>query len=81
MIKIDDAIEFLEALADELAGSGDRINADNLTEVIKILDERKELDVIQRVEPEGDRSRCPRCLKFVPSNMGRCWWCGQRYSK
>jgi len=38
-MKIKDAIEFLENLGDELAGAGDYINADNITEVIKLLDE------------------------------------------
>ena len=41
-MKIKDAIELLEEIADEMAGAGDYINADNLSEVIQILDKLQE---------------------------------------
>lgn len=40
-MNLEEAIEFLENLGDELAGAGDYINADNISEVIKLLDDMK----------------------------------------
>lgn len=79
MIRIEDAIEFLEELGDELAGAGDRINADNITEVTKLLDDIKQLNIPKRIENEGDCLRCPNCGHLVYTKKGRCWDCGQRY--
>lgn len=79
MIKIDDAIEFLETLGDELAGAGDYINADNITEVIKLLDEHRQLDIPKIALNEGDCVRCPNCGHLVYYHKGRCYECGQRY--
>lgn len=81
MIRYDDAIEFLETLGDELAGAGDYINADNISEVIKLLKESKEIHNPKIVIDEGDCVRCPKCFHIVYGLNGRCWECGQRYTR
>lgn len=77
-IRFDDHIEFLEQLADELAGAGDRINSDNCVEVIRFLEEQKQLHIPKIVIDEGDHYRCPSCGKSLGYKVGRCWDCGQR---
>ena len=77
-IRFDDYIEFLENLADELAGAGDYINSDNCVEVIRFLEEQKQLHIPKVVDDEGDCLRCPSCGNLVFHKSGRCWDCGQR---
>lgn len=78
-IRLEDYIEGLEVLADELAGAGDRGNADFLSDVIKYFEDQKELETLKLVENEGDVLRCPNCGSIVYGKMGRCWECGQKY--
>ena len=78
MKKINDAIEVLEEIADEMAGAGDYINADNLSEIIQLLDDLNQRDVPKIVIDEGDHYRCPSCGKSLGYKIGRCYECGQR---
>lgn len=78
-IRIEDAIEFLETLGDELAGAGDMINADNVSEVIKLLEEQKGIHTPKIVYSDGDVYRCPNCGTLVMGKYGRCMECGQKY--
>lgn len=79
MIRFEDAIECLEILADELAGAGDRLNADSLSDIIVLLEEQKQLHIPKHVDNEGDCLRCPNCFHIVYHKNGRCIECGQRY--
>lgn len=79
MIRFDDAIEFLEALADDLAGAGDKVTADTLSDVIKMLDDEKQLHIAKPIVDEGDCLRCPHCFHIVYRRNGRCINCGQRF--
>lgn len=78
-IKLDDYIEGLTVLADDLAGAGDRGNADFLSDVIKYFEDQKELETPKKIIDEGDVLRCPGCGHIVFRLNGRCWECGQRY--
>ena len=77
-IRYEDYIENLEVLADELAGAGDIANADFLSEVIRLLEDVKNLNIAKPVENEGDCLRCPNCFRLVFSHSGRCYDCGQK---
>ena len=78
MKKFDNAIECLEVLADELAGAGDRGNADMLSEVIGLLEEQKQLEIPKKIINEGDCRRCSNCGSLIYYRIGRCYDCGQR---
>ena len=78
MIKFDDAIEALEVLGDELAGAGDIGNADMVSDIIKLLEDEKNIHTAKPVVNEGDCLRCPNCFHIVYSHMGRCFDCGQK---
>lgn len=80
-IRFDDYIEFLEQLADELAGAGDRINSDNCVEVIRFLEEQKQLHIPKLIINEGDCLRCPTCGSLMYSWNSRCTDCGQRVTR
>ena len=78
MIRFEDVMEGLEILGDELAASGDRGNADFVSEVIGFIEEQRQLHIAKLIIDEGDCLRCPNCGNIVYRKNGRCVKCGQR---
>ena len=74
----DEVIEFLETHADDLAGAGDVATADTFSDIIKFLEDEKQIHIPKIVIDEGDHYRCPSCGKSLGYKVGRCYECGQR---
>ena len=75
----DEVIEFLETHADDLAGAGDVATADAFSDIIKFLEDEKQIHIPKIVINEGDCLRCPSCGKLVFHKVGRCYDCGQKF--
>lgn len=74
----DEVIEFLESHADDLAGAGDVATADVFSDIVKFMEDEKQLHIPKCVDNEGDHYRCPTCGGLLGYTRGRCYDCGQK---